>query len=552
MRGREGARPHNQGWGAIAVQGTNENNQANQGNDGARPTGDAASDTTAIPDGAQQEVAYANISASGGAAHTPTGEGLAAARAASRAQLTARRWEAARQAARTGLEAYGPDAELSLLLALAHAAEDDDEEDDRAERVYQDALEVFPDHLGLLAGYAELCLRSDFQDRPARKTRGPALAARVAELAPDSPEARRVAQVQRAPWLAAAGDRAARPPRLARTQQYDLRQALVARRSVRAAAEQARADAGQRPDDARRAMLAEALELLDRPGRVLLLPLVRRPFEWGLVRAVLLGAVLVAVARLELPDWLWWAGLVAYGALPFWLGRVLSRARSRGEQSAAAHLVPQDPSLPELPPVPPYSRRELGLALAGAAVVLTSLVGAGVWSYQQRTEYPRYDVAVPDTFQGMKLLWNSPLNQQLETIAAADPEGYEPFTHVYGDFATNEGRIGVRVLTGDVHEMSADVLSSLADALRAGADSAGVTVNRSWKPAAGPAGGWLECMDLTAFDGTRRAVCLWGDKGSHGMVLVTDPGLVARADFLTRELRAALVHPADDAERQRD
>ncbi|MET9467715.1 hypothetical protein ABZY44_23520 [Streptomyces sp. NPDC006544] len=87
--------------------------------------------------------------------------------------------------ARTGLEAFGPDAELSLLIALTHAAEDD--EDDRAEQVYQDALEVVPDHLGLLAGYAELCLRSDFQDRPARNTRGPALAARVAEPAPDSP-----------------------------------------------------------------------------------------------------------------------------------------------------------------------------------------------------------------------------------------------------------------------------------------------------------------------------------------------------------------------------
>ncbi|MCX5409887.1 hypothetical protein OHA37_39360 [Streptomyces sp. NBC_00335] len=86
-----------------------------------------------------------------------------------------------------------PGAELSLLLALAHAAQDDDE-DDRAEEVYRDALEVFPDHLGLLAGYAELCLRSDFQDRPARKTRGPALAARVAEPAPDSPEALRVAR----------------------------------------------------------------------------------------------------------------------------------------------------------------------------------------------------------------------------------------------------------------------------------------------------------------------------------------------------------------------
>lgn len=533
------------------MHGTNENNQANEVKDGARPAGDVTSDATAIPEDAAQEVTDANTSTSGAAQDVPTGEGLEAARAASRALLTARRWDAARQAARTGLGAYGPDAELSLLLALAHAAEDDDEEDDRAEQVYRDALEVFPDHLGLLAAYAELCLRSDFQDRPARKTRGPALAARVAELAPDSPEARRVTQVQSAPWRTAGGAWAARPPRIARTQQYDLRQALVAGRSVHATAEQARADAAQRPDDARRAMLAEALQALERPGRVLLLPLARQPFESGLVRAVLLGAVLASAICLELPQWLWWAGLVAYGALPFWLGRVQRRARSRGEHSAAAHPCPQDSSLPELAPVPPYSRRELGLALAGTAVVLSSLVGAGVWSYRLNTEYPRYDVAVPDTFQGMRLLWNSPLNQHLETVAATDPEGYESFTHVYGDLETNDGHIGVRVLTGDMHDMSADVLSSFTDAVRAGADDGGVTVNRSWKPAAGPAGGWLECVDLTAFGGARRAVCLWGDKGSHGMVMVTAPGLVARADSLTRELRAALVHPADDSEPRR-
>ncbi|AWZ09216.1 hypothetical protein [Streptomyces sp. ICC1] len=72
---------------------------------------------------------------------------------------------------------------------------------------------------------------------------------------------------------------------------------------MRPAAGQARADAAQRPDDARRAMLAEALEVLDRPGGVLLLPFVRRPFESGLVRGVLLGAVLVAVVGLGLPQW---------------------------------------------------------------------------------------------------------------------------------------------------------------------------------------------------------------------------------------------------------
>ncbi|MGW1771315.1 hypothetical protein [Streptomyces sp. NPDC002104] len=516
------------------MHGTNENNQVNGDIDGAPPAGDETSPVTAIAEGAGQEVADANAVADRGAE---------SARAEGRALLAARRWGAARQSARTGLQVYGPDAELSLLLALAHAAEDDDDEDDRAEEVYRDALEVFPDHVGLLAGYAELCLRSDFQDRPARKNRGPALAARVAELAPDSPEALRVAQVQGAPWLTAARDKAVRPPRIARTQLYDLRQALAAGHGVHAAAGQARADAAQRPDDVRRAMLAEALEVLDRPGRVLLLPLVRRPFESSLVRGVLLGAVLVAVVGLGLPQWVWWAGIAAYGALPFWLGRVLRGARRLGELSAAAHPAPQEAPLAELAPVPPYSPRELALGLAGAAVVLSTVVGAGVWSYAKYTAYPRYDVTVPDTFQGMRLLWNSPLNQELKAAYEA-PEGYASFTPAYGDLKANDGLIGVHVVTGDLHDMSADTLSSFMDAARAGAERVGARVNRSWNPTAGPAGGRLECMDLTATDGARHAVCLWGDKGSYGMVTFLAPDLADRADSLTRELRAALVHPA--------
>ncbi|MFI5866179.1 hypothetical protein [Streptomyces sp. NPDC051546] len=492
------------------------------------------------------------------APNVPAGDALEDARARSRALLAGSRLGEARQAALTALDTYGPDAELSLVLALAYAAEDDDEEDDRAERVYREALEGFPDHLGLLAGYAELCLRSDFQDRPARKTRGPALAARVLELAPDSPEALRVAQIQRAPWATAVTDKAAaRGPRTARTQMYDLRQALAGR-SVRAAAEQARADAGQRPDEARRAMLVEALAVLERPGSVLLVPLVRRPSETRLVRAVLLAAVLVAVVGLRLPQWLWWAALVAHGALPFWLSRVLRGARSRGEASAAAQPVRQeapqealqdsslpDAPLPDLPPVPPHSRRELALGLTGAAVVLGSLVGAGVWANELRNEYPRYEVASPDSFQGMKRLWNSPLNQALDEIAFTIPGGdYKGFTEVYGDPLSNEGSIGVYGMTGDIHDMSASMLHSFADSVRGGAEHVGATVTRSWTPDAGPAGGWLECVDITAADSARRTVCVWGDKGSYATVMVDDPDLLDSADSWTRELRAALVHPA--------
>lgn len=534
----------------------NENNQVNSAYLGARPVDEPASDDAAASDRTESKLANANNATSDAAATAPdvaastvaAGDVFEDARVRSRALLAAGRLGEAREAARTALDTYGPDAELSLVLALAHTAEDDDDEDDQAERVYQEALERFPDHLALLAGYAELCLRSDFQDRPARKTRGPVLAARVLELAPGSPEALRVAQVQRAPWWTAATDKAARKPRTARMQMYDLRQALAGRR-VRAAAEQARAQAGQRPDDARRAMLAEALGVLERPGSVLLVPLVRRPFEARLVRAALLAAVLVAVVGLRLPQWLWWAGLVSYSALPFLLGRVLRGARSRGEHSVAAQPVRQeavqDSPLPDLPPVPPYSRRELVLGLAGAAVVLSSLVGAAVWANQLRSEYPRYEVASPDSFQGMKRLWNSPLNQAMAEMAFVVPGDYKGFTEVYGDPVTNEGRIGVYGMTGDMHDMSPSVLRSFTRGMREGAERVGATVTRTWKPDAGPAGGWLECVDMTAADASPRTMCLWGDKGSFATVLVTDPDLLDRADSWTRDLRAALVHPAD-------
>ncbi|MFE1441891.1 hypothetical protein [Streptomyces sp. NPDC058739] len=176
--------------------------------------------------------------------------------------------------------------------------------------------------------------------------------------------------------------------------------------------------------------------------------------------------------------------------------------------------------------------------------MLASVVGSTVWVYGLRTAYPRYDVVVPDTFHGMRPLSGSPLNDQVEWAVAQAPEGLTAFGHVYGDPATNTGRVGAYGWTGDMHEMSPDMLRSFADSLRAGVEQFGVTVDDSWQPDAGPGGGWMECMDYTAFDGSRQATCLWGDKGSVGTVLFPDPNLVGDADRLTRELRTALVHPS--------
>ncbi|MCX5129903.1 hypothetical protein OG898_28790 [Streptomyces sp. NBC_00193] len=76
---------------------------------------------------------------------------------------------------------------------------------------------------------------------------------------------------------------------------------------------------------------------------------------------------------------------------------------------------------------------------------------------------------------------------------------------MYGDPTAKEGRIGIYGTTGDGHDMSPRLLTSFADAARAAAESVDTIV---------------------------------------------DPDPADRADSLTRELRAALVHPAVGADAQ--
>ncbi|MER7519155.1 hypothetical protein [Streptomyces sp. NPDC126499] len=106
-------------------------------------------------------------------------------------------YAAVRRAAQEGLDVFGPQADLYCWLALGHVAEDDDDHDDRAEEAFRAGLAIDADHLGLLAGYAELCLRADGFEHPARATRAVTLSRRLKELAPDSPEAGRLADAER-------------------------------------------------------------------------------------------------------------------------------------------------------------------------------------------------------------------------------------------------------------------------------------------------------------------------------------------------------------------
>ncbi|MEV6104645.1 hypothetical protein AB0M28_07980 [Streptomyces sp. NPDC051940] len=189
-----------------------------------------------------------------------------------------------RRAAAEGLERVGPHPDLYCWLALGHVREDDDDHDTEAERAFRAGLKLDPDHLGLLAGYAALCLRSDGFDHPGRAARAVELTARLEELAPESAYAR----------------------------------------ELRAA----------HPEDRRAAVLAATLEDLAgawmAPVRLMLR---HRAAAWVAgVALSLLTNLGLRMAGVVLPwGWLW--------LLPLWLlDRRLAAARRRGEQEAVARL----------------------------------------------------------------------------------------------------------------------------------------------------------------------------------------------------------------------
>lgn len=220
-------------------------------------------------------------------------------------------FEKVRAVAGEGLAAVGPDPVLYRWLGLAHAAEDEDDHDTEAERAYEAGLDRWPDDLGLLVSYLELCLRADGWSYPWRERRAGSLKERIAELAPPgSPEH---ARVEAAVGWAGRG------------YWQDLRAQAhegLERNSARAALMDDVADAMQRggpaaahPEDLRAAEVAASLELLAGPRNAPLRLLVRHR-----VLAYVAAFVLVFVTNRVLVDtgtvafsmwgWLWYAPLL--------------------------------------------------------------------------------------------------------------------------------------------------------------------------------------------------------------------------------------------------
>ncbi|MFG2570909.1 hypothetical protein ACGFR6_36505 [Streptomyces sp. NPDC048567] len=468
----------------------------------------------------------------------------AAALEAVRDALAAKRRGEARQRATAALEEYGPDPELYALLGRAHVAEDEDDHDDEAERVYRRGLDAFPDNLVLLAAYAELCRAADGLERPARAARAAQLMARIEELAPGSPEAQRL----RDPVPLWAAQSPAPQHALAHTQRHDVRQALTAAPNLAEAARLAEEEAGQHPYSLRLAIRAETLTAFTRPGRPLLLWLVRAPYL-SVLAVLAVGALtllLDASAR-----WSVWAAAGALLALvPYRLLTVLeSGARTR----ATGRVAPLPEGAPEpaspLPPPPPPGLRDFAVLGAALTLALFALVSPmALKSAAQAKHSPRYAVTPPTEFRGAPLTSAMPAVEGVDSdlasmwMQAADAEGM--FAYVYGDVTGLSGDNGPAALifgaTGDFRGTPNAALKGYESAL----SESESTIDEVWQPDPGPGGGGLRCVsyaDAMEAPGARVA-CSWVDDGSYGTVVMNEHLDHEAAADAARTARDALLH----------
>ncbi|MDX2642311.1 hypothetical protein PV341_01760 [Streptomyces sp. PA03-1a] len=249
---------------------------------------------------------------------------------------------AVRRTAREGLRQDPTSADLHCWLALGHVGEDEDDHDDEAEKAFRAGLELAPDHLGLLAGYAGFCLAADAFEHPGRAARARTLLERLERLAPDAPETERAQAAlrwsQRSWWedvrMQAAAARLEQGS--AQAQSDDLAHAL---RDSTAEEARHRAEAWSRgrPEDHRAAVLAATLAELSGPAKAPLRLLARHRAPAWAAAAVLAYGTNALLRSVDLAH-----GLVVWGwawLLPvFVLDRRLSAARRRAQEQVVARM----------------------------------------------------------------------------------------------------------------------------------------------------------------------------------------------------------------------
>ncbi|MGW0938664.1 tetratricopeptide repeat protein [Streptomyces sp. NPDC002666] len=468
-----------------------------------------------------------------------------AATSAAQAALNGGRPADARARATAALERYGPDPALYTLLGRAHLAENEDDHDDEAERVYRQGLEAFPDDLDLLAAYAGLCLESDALDRPGRHARGPVLAARIIELAPDSPQALHVGRHARGEIMVLPGSGALPKATAAHIQRHDVRAALADTPDLAEAARLAEEQAAEYPYDERLAVRAETLTALTRPGRRLFLAHVRAPLATLLTVTAVAATLTITRAAFHLPGWM---SLIA--VLLFMPGPALVSLERRAQARGLARLLPppDEADLPEspLPPPPAIGSRQVAVNLAVLCVMVCAAASPLLWpAPPENTDYPHYTVAPPATVLGAPLL--TAVDGSDEGTLALWTETFgNSFSYVYGTVEGVSGFGGRPAAfvfggTGDLRDAEA----SLVEGYQLGLAESDSTIDAVWDAPPGARGGRLRCVSYATDleDKGAHTACSWADRGSLGTVVMNKAGLDHdTAAETARTTRDAILH----------
>ncbi|MFI6611314.1 hypothetical protein [Streptomyces sp. NPDC050507] len=469
----------------------------------------------------------------------------AAAAEAIQAALSGRRPADARARATAALERYGPDPLLYTLLGRAHVAENEDDHDDAAERAYRRGLDAFPDDLGLLTAYAELCLESDALDRPGRHARGPVLAARITELAPGSPQAVHVDRHARGEIMVLPGSGALPKATAAHIQRHDVRAALADAPDLAEAARLAEEQAAEYPYDERLAVRAETLTALARPGRRLFLAHVRAPLATLLTVTAIAATLTITRAAFHLSGWMSVIAFLLY--VPGMALRSLERgAHTRGVDRLLAPPDAANPPESPLPPPPAFGSRQLAVNLAVLTVIACAAASPLLWpSSPASTDYPRYTATPPPTLLGAPLLtavdvadegtlamWTETFGGSFSyaygTAQQLADNGDQPFAFVYGGL-------------GDLRDAPSDLVKGYEQGL---ADSES-TIDAIWDAPPGARGGRLRCVSYATDleDAGAHTACSWADRGSLGAVVMNKPGLDHdTAAETARTTRDAILH----------